>query len=72
MSAWLIPKMRSSRLVRAFVMLALIKPMESHAKWYVHRKGMGWMFSPLQQLYLNLWSHYGEQVGKSVGVYKLA
>lgn len=72
MSAWIIPKMRSSRLVRAFVMLALIKPMESHAKWYVHRKGMGWMFSPLQQLYLNLWSHYGEQAGKDAGVYRLA
>jgi hypothetical protein len=72
MSAWIIPKMRASRLVRAFVMLALIKPMESHAKWYVHRKGMGWMFSPLQQLYLNLWSHYGEQAGKNAGDYRLA
>jgi hypothetical protein len=63
MSAWLIPKMRSSVIVRKLVMLALIKPMESHARWYVHRKGLGWIFAPLQKLYLNLWSHYGEQAG---------
>lgn len=72
MSQWLIPKMRSSRFVRFAVMALLIKPMESHAKWYVHRKGMGWMFSPLQKLYLNLWSHYGQQAGKNAGDYRLA
>lgn len=72
MSQWLVPKMRSSRVVRWVTMALLIKPMESHARWYVHRKGMGWMFQPLQQLYLNLWSHYGEQAGKNAGDYRLA
>lgn len=63
MSMWIIPKMRSSSIVRALVMFALIRPMESHARWYVHRKGLGWIFTPLQRLYLNLWSHYGKQAG---------
>jgi hypothetical protein len=63
MSRWLVPLMRSSFTIRFLVMLFLVRPMTCHAKWYVNRKGLGWIFTPLQQLYLAIWEYYGEHAG---------
>lgn len=63
MSRWLVPRMQSSFIIRFLVMLFLVWPMTYHAKWYVNRKGIGWIFTPLQQLYLAIWEYYGEQAG---------
>lgn len=63
MSRWIVPGMRSSFIIRFLTMLFLVWPMTYHAKWYVNRKGLGWIFTPLQQLYLTLWEYYGEQAG---------
>jgi len=48
MSRFLVPKMQQSKVWRAIVNALLIKPMTSHAEWYVNGKGFGWIFSPLQ------------------------
>lgn len=71
MSRWVIPKMQQSDLWRAVVNAILIKPMTSHAEWYVNGKGLGWMFSPLQKTYLALWEYYGERAGVPAEVFNL-
>jgi hypothetical protein len=71
MSKWLVPLMQTNPFVRLLVMWLLIKPMTTHAKWYVNRKGIGWIFHPLQQLYLAIWEYYGEQAGAPAGVFNL-
>jgi hypothetical protein len=63
MSRWLVPRMQSSEAVRFLTMLFLVWPMTCHAKWYVNRKGIGWIFTPLQQLYLSIWEYFGQQAG---------
>ena len=71
MSRFLVPRMRESKLWRAVVNALLIKPMTSHAEWYVNGKGFGWMFSPLQKTYLALWDYYGERAGVPAAVFNL-
>lgn len=71
MSRFLVPKMQQSKVWRAVVNALLIKPMASHAEWYVNGKGFGWMFSPLQKTYLALWEHYGAHAGVPAVVYNL-
>lgn len=71
MSRFLVPRMQRSDLWRAVVNALLIKPMTSHAEWYVNGKGLGWMFSPLQKTYLALWEYYGEQAGVPAEVFNL-
>lgn len=71
MSRWLVPRMQSSEAVRFLTMLFLVWPMTSFATWEVFRKGSGWIFKPLQQLYLAIWEYYGEQAGVPAEVYNL-
>jgi hypothetical protein len=71
MSKWLVPMMQTNPFVRFLVMWLLINPMTSHAKWYVNRKGIGWIFSPLQQFYLAIWEFYGQRAGVPAEVYNL-
>jgi hypothetical protein len=71
MSKWLVPRMRSSRTLRFMAMLCLVWPMTCHAKWYVNRTGIGWIFTPLQQLYLAIWEYYGKRAGMPAEVYNL-
>ncbi|NBW19287.1 MAG: hypothetical protein EBR82_66060 [Caulobacteraceae bacterium] len=71
MSKWLVPRMRSSRTLRFVTMLCLVWPMTCHAKWYVNNKGIGWIFTPLQQLYLAIWEYYGKRAGMPAEVYNL-
>lgn len=71
MSRWLVPRMRESRVWRFVVNTLLIKPMTAQAKWYVNRKGFGWVFTPLQHLYLAIWEHYGQHAGAPAEVYNL-
>ncbi len=71
MSRFLVPRMQRSKLWRAAVNALLIKPMTSHAEWYVNGKGFGWMFSPLQKTYLALWDYYGERAGVPAAVFNL-
>jgi hypothetical protein len=71
MSRWLVPRMQSSETVRFLTMLLLVWPMTSFATWEVFRKGSGWIFKPLQQLYLAIWEYYGEQAGVPAEVYNL-
>ena len=71
MSSFLVPKMSQSSIWRFLVNFALIYPMAYHAKWYVNRKGIGWIFDPLQKLYLTIWEYYGERAGIPVEAYNL-
>lgn len=71
MSKWLVPKMQTSKVWRAVVNALLIKPMTSHAEWYVNGKGFGWIFSPLQKTYLAVWEHYGARAGVPAEEYNL-
>ena len=71
MSRFLVPKMQQSKLWRAVVNALLIKPMTSHAEWYVNGKGFGWMFAPLQKTYLAVWEHYGARAGVPAEAYNL-
>jgi hypothetical protein len=71
MSKWLVPKMQTSKVWRAVVNALLIKPMTSHAEWYVNGKGFGWIFSPLQKTYLAVWEHYGARAGVPAEAYNL-
>lgn len=71
MSRFLVPKMQTSKVWRAIVNALLIKPMTSHAEWYVNGKGFGWIFSPLQKTYLAVWEHYGERAGVPAEAYNL-
>ena len=71
MSRFLVPRMQRSKVWRAVVNALLIKPMTSHAEWYVNGKGFGWMFSPLQKTYLALWDYYGERAGVPAAVFNL-
>lgn len=71
MSRFLVPRMQRSKVWRAVVNALLIKPMTSHAEWYVNGKGFGWMFSPLQKTYLALWDYYGERAGVPAEVFNL-
>lgn len=71
MSRFLVPKMQQSKVWRAVVNALLIKPMTSHAEWYVNGKGFGWMFSPLQKTYLAVWEHYGARAGVPAAVFNL-
>ena len=71
MSRFLVPKMQQSKVWRAVVNALLIKPMTSHAEWYVNGKGFGWMFSPLQKTYLAVWEHYGARAGVPAEAYNL-
>ena len=71
MSKWLVPKMQQSKVWRAVVNTLLIKPMTSHAEWYVNGKGFGWIFSPLQKTYLAVWEHYGARAGVPAEAYNL-
>ena len=71
MSRFLVPKMQTSKVWRAIVNALLIKPMTSHAEWYVNGKGFGWMFSPLQKTYLAVWEHYGARAGVPAEAYNL-
>ena len=71
MSRFLVPKMQQSKVWRAVVNALLIKPMTSHAEWYVNGKGFGWIFSPLQKTYLAVWEHYGARAGVPAEAYNL-
>lgn len=71
MSRWLVPKMQQSKVWRVVVNALLIKPMTSHAEWYVNGKGFGWIFSPLQKTYLAVWEHYGARAGVPAEEYNL-
>jgi hypothetical protein len=71
MSRFLVPKMQQSKVWRAVVNVLLIKPMTSHAEWYVNGKGFGWIFSPLQKTYLAVWEHYGARAGVPAEEYNL-
>lgn len=71
MSRFLVPKMQQSKVWRAVVNVLLIKPMTSHAEWYVNGKGFGWIFSPLQKTYLAVWEHYGARAGVPAEAYNL-
>lgn len=71
MSKWLVPRMMKSAFVRFATDILLIKPLTAHAKWFVNRRGAGWIFTPLVNLYLNLWQYYGERAGAPAEVYNL-
>ena len=71
MSRFLVPRMQQSKIWRAVVNALLIKPMTSHAEWYVNGKGFGWIFSPLQKTYLAVWEHYGARAGVPAEAYNL-
>lgn len=71
MSKWLVPRMQQSKFWRGLTNILLIKPMTAQAKWYVNRKGIGWVFTPLQHLYLAIWEYYGQRAGAPAEVYNL-
>jgi hypothetical protein len=63
MSRFLVPLMKKSSIVRSLVNTFLIKPVTSYANYYVHGKGMGWVFAPVTNLYFAVWEDMGARAG---------
>ena len=55
-----VPLMRKSRLVKWFFKYSFVKPAKSWAKWYYHKKGMGWAFEPLRRFWLGMFTYLGK------------
>jgi len=63
MSRFLVPLMKKSSIVRSLVNTFLIKPVTSYANYYVHGKGMGWVFAPVTNVYFAVWEDMGARAG---------
>jgi len=63
-SNFFVPRMRKNVAWKKFIEYALIRPMNSHASYLSGRGGIGWIFTPLQRIYLKLWECLGELDGK--------
>ena len=56
-----VPLMRKSKLIKRFFKYFFVKPAKSWAKWYYHKKGIGWIFEPLRRFWLGLFTYLGKE-----------
>lgn len=64
-----VPLMQKSAVWRALIMLSLVQPMTAHAAWLVRENNYGWVFKPLQVLWLTFFHLLGARDGKDVEVF---
>lgn len=69
MSKYLVPLMQKNRLVRGLVDLVLVDPMTKHAAWLAGLNNYGWVFHPLQKIWLGVFSLLGSLNGEPVEAY---
>lgn len=62
MSKWLVPLMKSSRLVRTLVEATMTYPMEQYGGWLTNTPGYstGFVFRPVKRFWFKLWNLIGE------------
>lgn len=64
-----VPLMQKSAVCRALIMWSLIHPMTHHAAYLAGLNKSGWVFTPLQKLWLGLFHGLGLLDGESVEVF---
>ena len=69
MSKYLVPLMQKSRFVRALVDAVFVDPMTKHAAWLAGLNNYGWVFHPLQKVWLGFFSLLGSLGGEPVEAY---
>ena len=69
MSKYLVPLMQKNRFIRALVDAVLVDPMTKHAAWLAGLNKYGWVFHPLQKVWLGFFSLLGSLGGKPVEAY---
>ena len=55
-----VPMMRKYKLIKWFFKYGFASPAKSWAKWYYHKKGIGWVFEPLRRFWLGLFMYLGK------------
>tara|TARA_R100001082_G_scaffold110227_1_gene89561 strand:+ start:700 stop:2001 length:1302 start_codon:yes stop_codon:yes gene_type:complete len=55
-----VPLMRKYKVVKWFFKYLFVNPAKSWAKWYYHKKGIGWIFEPLRKFWLGTFSYLGK------------
>lgn len=68
-SKFMVPLMQKNKLIRALVDLTLVDPMTRHAAWLGGENKYGWIFHPLQKVWLATFSLLGSLDGTPVEAY---
>ena len=68
-SKFMVPLMQKSRIVRFIVDATLVDPMTRHAAWLAGINKTGWVFHPLQKVWLGIFSLLGSLDGTPAEVY---
>lgn len=68
-SKTMVPLMQKSRIVRYIVDAILVDPMTKHAAWLAGVNKTGWVFHPLQKVWLGIFSLLGSLDGTPAEVY---
>ena len=55
-----VPMMRKYKLIKWFFKYGFASPAKYWAKWYYHKKGIGWIFEPLRRFWLGLFMYLGK------------
>jgi len=63
-SCVMVPLMQKSRVIRKLVDLTFVDPMTRHAAWLAKLNAYGWVFHPLQKLWLGFFSLLGSRNGE--------
>lgn len=68
-SKYLVPLMQRNRIIRRLVDFVFVDPMTRHAAWLGGVNKYGWIFHPLQKLWLGIFSVLGGLNGEPAEVY---
>ena len=68
-SKFMVPLMQKSSIIRGIVDLVFVDPMTRHAAWLGGENNYGWIFHPLQKLWLGIFSLLGSLDGTPAEVY---
>lgn len=69
MSKHLVPLMQRSRIIRSLVDFVFVDPMTKHAAWLAGLNNYGWIFHPLQKVWLGIFDLLGSLSGEPVEAY---
>ena len=68
-SKFMVPLMQKSKVIRTLVDLLFVDPMTRHAAWLAGLNSYGWVFTPLQKLWLGTFHLLGSLDGEPVEAY---
>jgi hypothetical protein len=55
MSRYLVPLMKKHKWIKKLVQNLMTRPLTCYAKWYYGENKLGWVFKPLELLYVSAW-----------------